>query len=111
MTQDELPLAGYDEMPVTTLRHRVRALTAAEIEQLLAHEHAHAHRVLVIKLLEHRLDELEQGAIPTPGPEQEPVDTPGHTPAGSPVNPQGPREPGQPTEHGTRSSTGKGIEH
>lgn len=111
MTEQPLPLPGYDELPVGALQHRIRALNIGELDQLIEHEHAHANRTPVLELLQHRHHELEQGATPSPGPEDEPVDTPDHQRGSSPVAPQNPRESGRPTEQGTRSSTGKGIEH
>ncbi|GAB3282554.1 hypothetical protein [Parasphingorhabdus pacifica] len=111
MSEQPLPLAGYDELPLTTLRHRIRSLTSDELREVLNHEHAHGNRLPVVEVLRHRLEELEQGATPSPGAEHEPSDTPQHSRADSPVSPQGPREPGRPTPHGTRGPTGKGMEH
>ncbi len=108
---EQLPLANYDELPAGTLKHRIRSLTEDELAQLLEHERQHAHRIPVIEMLNHRVHELQEGATPSPGAESEPVDVPGHSASGSPVSPQGPREKGRPTEQGTRSSTGKGMEH
>lgn len=108
---EQLPLANFDELPLTTLQHRIRSLDGDELRQLLSHEREHADRVPVTELLANRIEELDAGASPTPGPESEPVDVPDHSASGSPVNPQGPREPGRPTAHGTRSKTGKGMEH
>lgn len=107
---EQLPLANYDELPVGTLEHRIRSLTEGEIQQLLEHEHQHANRVAVTELLKHRLEELRQGATPSPG-EGEPADVPQHSASASPVEPEGPREKGRPTAHGSRSKTGKGMEH
>lgn len=111
MSEQQLPLPDFDELPLGTLGHRVRALTENDVRLLLDHERAHANRVQVVQLLTHRIDELEQGATPSSGAESEPVDVPGHTSSGSPVTPSGPRESDRPTVHGTRSNTGKGIEH
>ncbi|MBA8824792.1 hypothetical protein FHX42_002139 [Saccharopolyspora lacisalsi] len=111
MSEPNLPLANYDELPLATLGHRIRSLTEEEIQQLLDHEREHANRVHVIEVLTSRMDELRRGASPTPGSESEPSDVPGHKRSGSVVDPAGPREPGRPTEHGTRTNTGKGKEH
>ncbi|MHA6802738.1 hypothetical protein [Salinifilum ghardaiensis] len=110
MADEQLPIAGFDELPLNTLQHRIRSLTSDQLELLLAHEQEHADRVQVVELLNNRLEELAAGAEPTPG-EGEPIDVPGRTAHGSPVGPQGPREKGRPGVHGTRSSTGKGAEH
>ncbi|ASU77486.1 hypothetical protein CDG81_03250 [Actinopolyspora erythraea] len=107
-----LPIPGYDEMPLSTLAHRIRSLTEDELTALLEYERAHANRVPVIEQLTGRLTELREGAEPTPGPrEGEPSDVPEHSRSGSEVTPEPPRGKGRPTTHGTRSSTGKGIEH
>lgn len=111
MSQQELPLPDYDELPLGTLRHRMRALSEEEIRLLLEHERNHADRVPVIELLTSRLGELEQGATPSPGSQTEMPEVAEHKRAGSPVTPSGPRETGRPTPHGTIGETGKGIEH
>ncbi|SFT46984.1 hypothetical protein SAMN04487904_102314 [Actinopolyspora lacussalsi subsp. righensis] len=107
----QLPIPDYDEMPLSTLGHRIRSLTEDELNTLLEYERTHAARVPVIEQLTGRLNELRQGAEPTPGPEEEPSDVPGHSRSGSEVTPEPPRGKGRPTAHGTRSTTGKGIEH
>lgn len=111
MSDEQLPLPDFDELPLGALGHRIRSLTEDELRQLLEHERAHAARVPVTELLTGRLDELQRGAVPSPGAEKDPNDVPGHTPSGSKVTPEGPAEPGRPSPPGTRSSTGKGIEH
>ncbi|MBE9376048.1 hypothetical protein IQ251_16475 [Saccharopolyspora sp. HNM0983] len=111
MSEQKLPLPDYDELPMGSLQHRVRALEADDVRLLLEHERAHADRVPVIELLTNRLQDLEQGAQPSSGDQSRAPEAPSHTPAGSPVTPTGPAEPGRPTGHGTRSSTGQGIEH
>lgn len=111
MSEKQLPLPDFDQLPFGALGHRIRSLTEAELRQLLEHEREHAARVPVTELLTGRLDELQRGAEPTPGGEHEPTDVPSHSPTGSKVTQQGPAEPGRPSPPGTRSSTGKGIEH
>ena len=111
MSEQELPLPDYDELPLGTLRHRMRALTEDEVRQLLDHERNHANRVPVIELLTSRLGELEKGASPSTGSQTETPEVTGHKRAGSPVTPAGPREAGRPVPHGTIGETGKGIEH
>lgn len=108
---EQLPLHDYDELPLETVRHRARALSRAEVQQLVDHERAHANRVLVIEILTHRLDELDAGASPSQGSQEEMPEVPGHQPKGSPVTPGGPRGKGRPVAHGTSSETGKGMEH
>ncbi len=111
MSEQELPLPDYDELPLGSLRHRMRALTEDEVGLLLEHEREHANRVPVIELLRSRLDELGQGATPSSGSQTEMPEVSGHKRAGSPVTPEGPRETGRPTPHGTIGEKGKGIEH
>lgn len=112
MATQETPIAGYDELPLGTLRHRIRSLTEDEIRVLLDHEQAHADRAPVVDLLRRRLNELEEGAQPSPGGDSDTADTPGHSSSGSPASaPRGPEEPGRPTKHGTGGTTGKGAAH
>jgi len=102
-----LPLPDYDQLPIGSLASRVRALTAEDVEELLAHERTHADRPLVIELLTHRLEELEAGAKPTPGDPQglRPEHREGH--AGSPVSPATSPQPSGPPPHGTPDQPGK----
>lgn len=111
MTEHNLPLPDYDELPMGSLQHRVRALDTGDIQVLLEHERAHANRVPVIELLTNRLEDLRRGAQPSSGDQTQAPEAPADTPKGSPVSPTGPAEHGRPTGHGTRSSTGQGIEH
>lgn len=111
MSAQQLPLPDYDELPLGTLRHRMRGLTEPEIQVLLDHERAHANRVPVIELLTSRREELEQGATPSPGSQTDAPEATPHHRTGSPVTPSGPQESGKPVSHGTRGTTGKGIEH
>lgn len=108
---EQLPLPDYDELPLGTLRHRMRALNEDEIRALLDHERGHAARAPVIVLLTSRLDELRQGATPSSGSQEQMPEVAEHKSAGSPVTPSGPAEPGRSTGHGTVGQTGKGIEH
>jgi hypothetical protein len=52
------PLEGYDGMTLGALRGRLRSLTPEDLERTLAYERAHAHRIPVVTLLEHRLAKL-----------------------------------------------------
>ncbi|MFR9731772.1 hypothetical protein ACL03H_21290 [Saccharopolyspora sp. MS10] len=111
MTERGLPLPDYDELPLGTLRHRMRALDEDALRQLLEHERAHANRTPVLELLTSRLDELERGATPSSGSQEQMPEVAEHKRSGSPVGPSGPAEPGRPTAHGTVGQTGKGAEH
>jgi hypothetical protein len=63
----DLPLPDYDHLPTGSLASRIRALDGDGIEELLAYERAHAHRLPVLLVLEHRREELAAGALPTSG--------------------------------------------
>ncbi|HUR15616.1 MAG TPA: hypothetical protein VM097_14175 [Mycobacteriales bacterium] len=52
------PLEGYDGMTLGALRGRLRSLTTQDLEQVVAYERAHAHRIPVVTMLEHRIAKL-----------------------------------------------------
>jgi hypothetical protein len=62
---DELPLPDYDHLPTGTLPSRISGLNEADLTQVLAYERAHANRLPVIQILEHRLTALQNGAEPS----------------------------------------------
>ncbi|PRX45956.1 hypothetical protein B0I33_108103 [Prauserella shujinwangii] len=106
--REELPLADYDHLPVPALRDRIRSLTADEVRQVLDYERAHADRAPVVTTLENRLEQLEQGAEPSPGGDQETrPDQPGPTRHGSPVSPDSAAEPIHPPPKGVAGQPGK----
>ena len=107
MTRHQLPLPDYDELPLGALRHRMRALSAAEVRQLQEHERAHAHRIHVLELLSSRLDELEHGATPSPGSQESVPEATGHARHSSPVHPGGSPEPIHPPPHGMTGQQGR----
>jgi hypothetical protein len=102
--RDELPLPGYDQLPLTELRHRIRALDEGQLQTLFDHETAHGNRIPVLELLHARLKELHHGAEPSPG---DPTKTPGvtRTQGGSPVQESTAAEPGTPLRHGVAFQT------
>jgi hypothetical protein len=63
----DLPLPDYDELSFGTLRHAIRSLGRAELEQVLEYERAHADRVQVKQLIVARIKEVAAGAAPSPG--------------------------------------------
>ncbi|MGW0842405.1 hypothetical protein ACWD26_19950 [Streptomyces sp. NPDC002787] len=105
--RDTLPLPDYDHLPLGGLESRVRALSAKEVEKVLAYERAHAGRLPVTQLLTARLDQLRAGAEPTSGdpdalrPEQH-----GRS-SGSPVSPATSPQPMSPPPHGTPDQRGR----
>jgi hypothetical protein len=61
MNAPELPLPDYDSLPVGAIESRARTLDAAGVHALLDYESAHADRVQVVQILQHRLHSLESG--------------------------------------------------
>src|SRR5215472_14454318 len=57
----ELPLAGYDAMPVASIRARLRGLDFDQLQALLVHERKNAARPEVIAMIERRIAKLESG--------------------------------------------------
>jgi hypothetical protein len=101
----ELPIAGFDELPVGEIEHRVRALTRAELEVMLRHEREHADRPRVVGLMEDRMAELDAGATPSPGGEE--PGRPEPSPRRSQVGPATAAEPFSAPPHGTPDQRGK----
>jgi hypothetical protein len=58
----ELPLPGYDTMPVASIRARLRGLDIDQLQALLVHEHKNAKRPEIISMIERRIAKLENGA-------------------------------------------------
>ncbi|NHD18147.1 MULTISPECIES: hypothetical protein [Actinopolyspora] len=108
---EQLPIPEFDELPLTTMQHRIRSLEEEQLNTLVEHERAHADRPQVLELLNTRLEELRAGATPTEGGEGKPADQPEHGRGGSDVTPKAPRSSDRPTMHGTSSRSGYGIEH
>jgi len=92
----ELPLPDYDQLPLTELRHRIRALDEGQLRSLFEHEEAHGNRIPVLELLHARIRELTHGAEPSSG---DPANAPGvtHTPHGSPVKEATAADPAAPS--------------
>jgi hypothetical protein len=65
----DLPVPGYDELSVASLRSRLRTLDAAQVRELLDYERAHASRANVVTMFERRTAKLEgpEDADTTPG--------------------------------------------
>jgi hypothetical protein len=56
-----LPVAGYDQLTVASLRARLRVLDVAQVQTLLDYEKAHQGRTDVVTMFERRITKLEQG--------------------------------------------------
>jgi hypothetical protein len=54
----ELPIDGYDELSVPSLRARLRTLDTGQLRVLVDYERAHAGRADVVALFERRIDKL-----------------------------------------------------
>jgi hypothetical protein len=57
----ELPLPGYDTLPVAAIRARLRGLDFDQLQALLVHEHKNAGRPEIIAMIERRMEKLESG--------------------------------------------------
>ena len=107
MSDQELPLPDYDHLPVGSLQHRIRSLDEAKLRELLDYEQAHNDRPQVLEMVRHRIEELENGASPSPGTqEDEPVEAQGKR-SGSPVSPASSSQPIHPPPHGTDGQPGQ----
>lgn len=100
-----LPLPDYDQLSLGELEHRIRALSHAQLEELVRHEREHAARTPVVELLASRIAQLDAGATPSPGGEP-PAAGPGPA-GGSPVSPATAGQPVHPPPHGTPDQPGR----
>ena len=57
----ELPLPGYDTLPVASIRARLRSLDVDQLQALLVYEHKNAKRPEIIAMIERRIEKLENG--------------------------------------------------
>jgi hypothetical protein len=57
----ELPLPGYDTLPVASIRARLRSLDVDQLQALLVREHKNAQRPDIIAMIERRIQKLENG--------------------------------------------------
>src|SRR5699024_12605498 len=77
MSDVQPPNADYEELPISTLQHRVRSLDAKQMRTLIAYEESHADRTGVLEILKNRLQQLEEGAQPSEGDQSFQPATPG----------------------------------
>lgn len=108
MSDEELPVPGWDEQSSGTLEHRIRSVDAAGLRTLYDHEEAHAARPAVLRMLDERLSQLAAGAEPSAGGEAPPSDSPEHQRSGSPVTPSTAAPPQHEPPHGTPDQPGQG---
>ena len=59
---EDLPIPEYDHLPIGDLGHRIRSLSAEQLQTLLAYEGAHGNRLPVVQVLQVRLDAVQGGA-------------------------------------------------
>lgn len=102
---DQLPLPDYDELPINTLEHEIRALSAEDMQQLIDHEQRHGNRMPVLQLLRTRQEALANGAQPTGGEQGDELGRPGETRHGSQVSPDSAAKPAGPLRHGVAGQT------
>jgi hypothetical protein len=57
----ELPLAGYDDLSLPSIRARLRSLDVSQLRVLLDYERSHAERSDVLGMFERRIDKLDAG--------------------------------------------------
>jgi hypothetical protein len=60
-TGADLPVAGYDQLSVASLRARLRVLDVTQVRTLLDYEKAHQNRADMVTMFERRIAKLEQG--------------------------------------------------
>jgi hypothetical protein len=60
-TEPGVPFPNYDELPIASLRARLRNLDAAQVKELAEYERAHLARADVIAMFERRMVKLEAG--------------------------------------------------
>jgi hypothetical protein len=104
MAHSDLPVPDFDQLPLTELRHRIRAMDERQLGTLPAHERAHGDRLPVLELLQTRLDQLADGARPSPGDPRQAPEVSGQS-AGSPVQPATAAEGNTPLRHGVAGQT------
>jgi hypothetical protein len=102
----DLPLPDWDQIALGDLQHRIRSLTATQLEAVLTYECAHAARVPVLEIVEARQRELAAGAEPSGG---DPARAPRvhGTPGGSAVNEATAAQAATPLRHGVAFQTPK----
>jgi hypothetical protein len=102
MSHHDLPLPGYDDLPVGGIESRVRTLGEKDVRALYDYEKSHADRVRVVQILKNRLVALHTGDAEPSGGDPQAV-TPEAGPGvagGSPVSPATEGPPRNPPSQG-----------
>ncbi|OBI76526.1 hypothetical protein [Mycobacterium sp. E740] len=100
----DLPIADYDQLPITELRHRIRALDEPQLRAVFEHETEHGNRIPVLEVLNARLRELTHGAEPSPGDPSKTPEVSGAS-GGSPVQESTAAQGTTPLRHGVAYQT------
>lgn len=58
---DGLPMAGYDDLTLASIRARMRSLDAAQLRVLVGYEKNHAGRTAVLDMFQRRIARIEDG--------------------------------------------------
>jgi hypothetical protein len=104
MSHDPLPLPDYDQLPIGSVQHRIRSLDATQLRTLIDHEREHGNRQQVLAFLTARLGQLDHGAQPSGGGQQDAPEV-SATPGGSPVDPAHSPQDNTPLRHGVYGQT------
>lgn len=99
------PIPDFDHLPLAAVAQRIRALDLDQLDALTEHEQAHGDRLPVLEVLRSRRRELENGATPTGGDQDDRHPETGATAHGSPVDPSSGAAPEPPDRHGLRQVT------
>ncbi|OBB46078.1 hypothetical protein [Mycobacterium sp. 852002-51961_SCH5331710] len=101
---DDLPITDYDQLPLTELRHRIRALDEPQLRAVFDHETSHGNRIPVLEVLHARLKELTHGAEPSSGDPNNAPEVSGAA-GGSPVQESTAAQGNTPLRHGVANQT------
>ncbi|QCQ91383.1 hypothetical protein [Rhodococcus sp. SGAir0479] len=104
MSNESLPLPDYDQLSTSDVQHRVRSLDLGQVQQLLEHERANAHRPHIVEILSARIAALESGATPSAGDPRNAPPVSG-TAGSSAANPAQAAEGSTPLRHGVARQT------
>ena len=100
-----LPIPDFDHLPLGSVADRIRALDLDQLDELIAHEHAHGDRLPVLEIMRSRREQLEQGAEPSSGGQDVHPET-SSTSHGSPSTRRRPPSRGRPTATACARSPG-----
>jgi hypothetical protein len=105
ISRSELPIPDYDHLPEGSLTHRIRTLDADALRMIISYERAHADRLHVLQVLEHRLGQLDAGAQPSGGDPAAPQPEHAPPPAAEGSAQGSETDNNQPLRHGVAGQT------